>query len=148
MKRIFTILLLVLVGTALLSTFTEEEPSDITGKTPHTASIVYYFHGSKRCATCNKLESYAKEALDQNFANPMKSGKLYWNSLNFTAPEYEHFVKKFNLSFQMVVLVRYKDGKIVRYQKLDKIWELVGNKEKYQKYIKNETETFFGDLIR
>ncbi len=148
MKRIATILLLILVAAAILSTYTKEDSYDVENKKPLKASIVYYLHGAKRCATCNKLESYAKETLDQNFAQAMQSGKLFWQSTNYEEAKYEHFVKEFDLSYQMIVLARYEDGKLVRHKKLDKVWKLVNDKDAYQKYIKGETSAFFGNLIK
>ena len=31
--------------------------------------IAYYFHGTRRCATCKKLEAYSKEAIETGSSN-------------------------------------------------------------------------------
>jgi len=42
------------------------------------------------------------------------------------------------------VLVEYRDGKIVRWENLDKVWQLVRNKEQFFGYVEDETREFLG----
>ncbi|MFH1514187.1 MAG: hypothetical protein ABIG42_01875 [bacterium] len=44
--------------------------------------IVYYFHITKRCATCLRIEKYFNEAIITGFLPEMTIGKLEFSSIN------------------------------------------------------------------
>lgn len=104
-----------------------------------TVLIAYYFHGDKRCITCKHLEEYTLETLQSNFADKLAAGKIKWEVINTDTPENAHYVSDFKLFSKSVVLVNSKDGKIVSWRNLDKIWQLVKNKDAYMTYIKSQT---------
>lgn len=103
---------------------------------------VYYFHGTFRCPTCHKLEKYAKEAIESNFKNDLASGKLSFKMVNVENKSNEHFAKDYQLYTKSVVLSLTKDGKEIRYKNLDKIWEYVRNKDRYENYVRDEVAAF------
>ncbi len=102
----------------------------------------YYFHGAFRCPTCHKLEEYAKEAIESNFKKDLASGKLSFKIVNVENKGNEHFVQDYQLYTKSVVLSLSKDGKEVRSKNLDKIWQLVRNKEQYENYVRDEVAAF------
>ena len=102
----------------------------------------YYFHGTFRCPTCQKLEEYAKEAIESNFKTDLASGKLSFRIVNVENKGNEHFVQDYQLYTKAVVLSLSKDGKEVRSKNLDKIWQLVRNREQYQSYVRAEVAAF------
>ena len=87
--------------------------------------VAFYFHGNVRCATCKKIEAYADEAVQQGFAEALEDGALTWRVVNIDEPENKHFVQDFQLVTRSVVLAEYRDGKVVRWENLDKVWQLV-----------------------
>ncbi|MHC4076762.1 MAG: nitrophenyl compound nitroreductase subunit ArsF family protein, partial [Planctomycetota bacterium] len=97
--------------------------------------IVYYFHGDQRCATCHKLETYAKEALDTYFADKIASKKIVWKVVNVDRTENSHFIQDYKLVTKSVVLSEVAHGKEVGWKNLDQIWQKVGNKESYLQYV-------------
>lgn len=102
----------------------------------------YYFHGTFRCPTCHKLEEYAKEAIENNFKNDLASGKLSFKIVNVENKGNEHFAKDYQLYTKSVVLSLTRDGKEIRYKNLDKVWEYVRNKDRYENYVRDEVATF------
>ncbi|MFA5168481.1 MAG: nitrophenyl compound nitroreductase subunit ArsF family protein [Candidatus Omnitrophota bacterium] len=102
----------------------------------------YYFHGTFRCPTCHKLEQYAKEAIEANFKDVLTSGKLAFKVVNVEGKGNEHFVNDYQLYTKTLILSRVKDGKEIRSRNLDKIWEYVGNKDRYENYVRNEVAAF------
>jgi len=102
----------------------------------------YYFHGTFRCPTCHKLEEYAKEAIESNFKNDLASGKLSFKIVNVEEKGNEHFAKDYQLYTKSVVLSLTKDGKEIRSKNLDKIWEYVRNKDRYENYVRDEVAAF------
>lgn len=102
----------------------------------------YYFHGSMRCPTCHKLEQYSKEAIESNFKSELASEKLEFKVVNIEEKGNVHFVNDYQLYTKALVLSLVKDGKEAKSKNLNKIWELVGNKDKFVEYIKVELADF------
>ncbi len=108
--------------------------------------VVYYFHGNARCSSCYKLEQYAKESIEQNFADELKSGKIVFEIVNVDKPENDHFVADYQLYTKSVVLSLVKDGKQVKYKNLERVWNLLKDQNKYHEYIRDEIKPFLGEL--
>lgn len=104
--------------------------------------VVYYLHNNFRCPNCYKIENYTKEAVNQNFSKELKDGKLVFKVINFDENPNKHYVEDYQLYTKSVVLSKTKDGKQVQWKNLDKIWTLLGDKKKFQEYIKTETTNF------
>lgn len=107
-----------------------------------TKIVAYYFHGTARCPTCIKLESYAHEAIEDSFKDELKAGRIEWRVVNTDDAGNRHFVKDFSLDGKSVVLVAVQGDRQLSWKNLDKIWDLVGSKDEYKKYIRKETSGF------
>lgn len=70
---------------------------------------VYYFHNTRRCATCEAVESVTKSALKENYAEQMENGKITFQSLNVEDDANEPLARKLKVSGQTLLFV--KDGK-------------------------------------
>lgn len=62
--------------------------------------------------------------------------------INIDDKENEHFIKDYDLYMQAVILSKIVDDKEIMNKNLDKIWDLVENKEKYYLYIEKEIKEF------
>ncbi len=108
--------------------------------------VVYYFHGNARCPSCYKLEQYAKEALEQNFANELKDGRVVFKVVNLDQAGNDHFVADYQLYTKSVVLSLVKNGKQVKYKNLEKVWDLLRDQNQYHAYVRDEIKPFLGEL--
>ena len=106
--------------------------------------VAIYFHGNARCATCRKIEAYADEAIAQGFVDELASGRLAWRVVNIDEPGNKHFIEDFQLVTRSVVLVEYREGEVVRWENLDKVWQLVRSKDRFVGYVQGETSEFLG----
>ncbi|RPJ87468.1 MAG: hypothetical protein EHM18_00975 [Acidobacteria bacterium] len=104
--------------------------------------IAYYFHGTTRCNTCRTIEAYALEAVQRGFGDALKAGKIEWRPLNVEEPANRHFIKDYQLYTRSVVLASYQGDKQLRWKNLDKVWELVGDKGQFTRYVQGEVKTF------
>ena len=104
-----------------------------------------YFHGNVRCATCKKIESYADEAVQSGFPKALEDGALAWRVFNIDEAENTHFIQDFQLVTRSVVLAEYREGKVVRWENLDKVWQLVRSKDSFVDYIQSETREFLAE---
>ena len=114
-----------------------------TGSTISDSSlIVYYFHTNFRCVSCRNIEKYTKEALEKFFFDDIASGKIDFQVVNTEEPLNKHFVQDYQLYTKSVVFSKISDGKEVKFKNLDKVWNLLRNKNKFFEYIKEETNSF------
>lgn len=102
--------------------------------------VVYYFHGNRRCPTCNAIEKYTRETLENNYLDKINNEELKWEIVNIEASEKQHFINDFQLRSSGPVIVQYKDGNIVKWKSLDKVWQLVRDKNEFTIYIDEEIE--------
>lgn len=99
--------------------------------------IVYYFYTSFRCSRCRKFENYTREAVQSGFAQELRGGRVEFQTLNIEEPANTHFVQDYQLVTKSVVIVDIKDGKQAQWSNLNQIWELVGNRDAFIKYIQD-----------
>ncbi len=107
-----------------------------------TKVIAYYFHGTQRCPTCRKLEAYSLESIEKKFAAELRQGLLEWQVVNVDEPENEHFVDDYGLYTRSLVVVRVDGGHQVEWKNLERIWELVDDREAFFDYVQQETATY------
>jgi hypothetical protein len=100
--------------------------------------IAYYFHRTIRCHGCLEIEAAAKRVIETYFANQLADKKLIWMPFNLDEPGGEEFSKKFDVSMSTLVIVKEKDGNLIEYEKLEKVWRLIADKEGFSKYITEE----------
>jgi len=91
------------------------------------------------------MEKYSKEAIEANFQDDLASGRLEFKAINVEERNNEHFVDDYKLYTKSLILSRIKDGKEVESKNLDKIWELVRNKQKFTDYVRGEIKEFMQD---
>jgi len=137
MRILLVILIIVLVASGAVVAFAAQEA--VSSKV-----VVYYFHGTFRCSTCYKLEQYSKEAVDTNFKDALASGKLEFKVINIEDKGNEHFGKDYQLYTKSLILSLVRDGKQTKWKNLDKIWEYVGNKQRFIDYVKSQ----IADLLK
>lgn len=104
--------------------------------------IVYYFYTTARCASCLKIEQYTKESLEKFFSDEIASGKVDFQMLKIDEPQNKHYIQDYQLYTKSVVLSKIVEGKEEKFKNLDKVWQLLRNKEKFYVYIKDETLKF------
>jgi len=107
--------------------------------------IAYYFHGSRRCSSCRKIEAYSQEAIEQGFANELEEGKLEWIVINTDLPQNKRFVEDYQLYTKSLIISKVEDGKQIEWKNLEKVWELLRNKKAFLKYVQDEVRALLGE---
>ncbi len=113
-------------------------------KAPEHQVIAYYFHGTRRCVTCQTIEAYAEESLRGEFSGELESGKLVWQPVNVDTPENKHFIQDYQLTTRSVVLVEMLGGKQKQWKNLSQVWALVRDKPAFIAHIQEETKKLLG----
>lgn len=107
--------------------------------------IVYYLHTTARCTNCLKIEAYTASAVTGGFGVPLSDGRLEWKVVNTDEPQNFHFVEDYELFTKSVVVSEVRDGKEVRWKRLDKVWDFLGDQQAFEKYVKDEVRMYLGD---
>jgi hypothetical protein len=107
---------------------------------------VYYFFTNVRCSRCYAFEKFTKEALERYFTPELNSGKIIFKPLNIDQKENQHFMKEYQLYTKAVVISMVNGDKEIKHKNLPKIWEYVGDKEKFYNYIKTETNQYLEEV--
>lgn len=67
---------------------------------------VYYFHMSRRCATCLAVEAESEAALKKLYPEQMESGLITFQGINLEEESSEPLAKKFQVSGQTLLIVK------------------------------------------
>ena len=67
---------------------------------------VYYFHNTKRCATCNAVEDETLMALQMFYPEQSEAGTIEFTSLNLEEEEGESMAESLEVSGQTLLLVK------------------------------------------
>jgi len=108
----------------------------------------YYFHGHYRCAACNRIEEFTQDAIRNGFPVELKDGSLSFESVNVEEPQNRHFIRDYDLVSKSVVLSLKAGDDEVRFRNLQNVWRLLGSKEKFEAYVKDETRAMLMEVNR
>jgi len=114
MKKLFSFLLTLVFVTSVLScnTGNTTTPVNTTVSSGAAKKIeVYYFHFTRRCATCNAVETVTIEALKEYFPEKVKSGDITFKSLNLEEDSSKPTAEKLKVEGQQLLFVC--NGKII-----------------------------------
>jgi len=107
--------------------------------------IAYYFHATQRCPTCLRMERYAREAIADAYSAELATGRVQWQSVNYDDPANEHFVQRYGLYASALILVPGEAGIPPGGQKLERIWDLVGDEAAFKTYVLDEAAKLLGN---
>ncbi len=127
-------------GSSMPSVSGKAEKAEGDGTSPEV--IAYYFHTTRRCISCRKIEEYSREAIESGFAEELKKGTLEFLSINIDEPENKHFIKDYRLYTKSLIISDMENGKQKEWKNLTEIWKLLRTKDRFFKYVQNEISSY------
>lgn len=110
--------------------------NDATAKAIHPDGVtVINFHGQTRCRTCITIGDLAKKTIDEEFVAEEKNDKIRWAHINYEEAPNGHFVEDYELVSSTVVITLWKDGKEVKWNRLDGVWDYVSDEPAFRTYV-------------
>lgn len=106
--------------------------------------VVYYFMTTYRCPSCHFIEETTRKAIDESFADEIKSGRMIFTMINVEEKGNERFADYYKLYTKTVILSDTRDGRETRWTNLDKVWQLIGNEQRFKAYIVKEVKSYLG----
>ncbi|MBD3220288.1 hypothetical protein GF314_03520 [bacterium] len=113
---------------------------------PDDGLVVYYFHGYKRCPTCNKIEALAEKTIWEGFDARLRDGTIVFRAVNIETDDHRHFVQDYALATKVVVISERRDGREVGWRRLDEVWQKIGDDDAYRRYIASNVRECLGEL--
>jgi hypothetical protein len=107
--------------------------------------IVFYFHRTERCTTCKAIEADTDRIIKIIFAQQLAEGTLKWIPFNLDDEGGEELRKQFDINSSTLLVAKVINGDYVKHKKLEKVWELVGKKEDFSRYVIDEINMYLSD---
>ena len=107
--------------------------------------VVYCFHAAVRCPTCLNMEAFAREAVEEGFADWLARGRIEFRSVDVQKRDNEHFCDDYQLVGPEVVLVQWRDGRVERRENLIDSVALLRDKGRFIRRVQERVRAIAGD---
>jgi len=138
MRLLKTILTALIMLPMICACNAQSSEKKVQGQDNQVSNIeVYYFHFTRRCATCNAVEEKTVEFLKELYPEKMEGKEIVFQSLNLDEADAKEVAEKLGVSGQALIFL--KEG-----QKVDLTSEgfmnTRNNPEKFKEKVKETVE--------
>jgi hypothetical protein len=107
MKKLFCIIIIAAIIAGI--TACSDNSSSSSGATATLKAgkkvEIYYFHFTRRCATCMKVETVSKEVLETQYPEQVKKGDIFFQSVNLDEKDGATLGEKFKIEGQTLIVI-------------------------------------------
>jgi hypothetical protein len=96
---------------------------------------VTYLRSSFRCITCNLVETLTDDLIRGEFAHQIEAGRLDWRTVDYLQDR--QLARRYQVSGNMIVVARLERGEEVAAIRLDRVLELVTDRESFLGYVRS-----------
>lgn len=107
MNKVISLMVLMMMAFGIFActgTASEEANTASTGMLAQKVEV-FYFHFTRRCATCQKVESESKKAVEVLYPEQVKKGEITFQSVNLDEKEGEAIGAKYKIESQTLVVI-------------------------------------------
>jgi hypothetical protein len=95
---------------------------------------VIYMHRTLRCVSCLMIEKMASETIHDDFGAKLADGTVDWQTMDFWARK--DMAQRYGVDAPTVVVITYVDGREKSFQRLDQLWDLKLQPEKFKEVVR------------
>jgi hypothetical protein len=106
MKLLKSSILITLVAITLVACNAQSKESPKSAVVLSEDVQIYYFHNTKRCATCNAVEDETKVALEMFYKDKVEAGTVAFVSLNLEEEKGAEMAQVLQISGQTLLIVK------------------------------------------
>jgi hypothetical protein len=106
MKALKPSLLFLCIAMILFSCKTQTNENQTSESVASNDVQVYYFHNTKRCATCNAVENETRVALEMFYKDQMTTGTMEFTSLNLEEDQGKEMAQSMRVSGQTLLITK------------------------------------------
>ncbi|MFA7142355.1 MAG: nitrophenyl compound nitroreductase subunit ArsF family protein [Candidatus Paceibacterota bacterium] len=105
MKKIFLFSFMIAFLSGSISCEAQKKQQEKAGNTLSDKVEVYYFHYTRRCVTCNAVETETRKALETLYPEMVKNGKVAFTSVNLDEAGSKSVAEKCKASGQSLLVI-------------------------------------------
>ena len=139
-KNLLLAFVLITIGFALGKHYAAKTTVEINNIEKISLVRVYYLHANRRCDSCNQIQEMTEQLLYGKYSEEIADDKIEFSQVNFQ--ENKTLAKRFDIRSSCVVVANIKDGKIIAYQRLDKVWELFQKPADFNAYVNKAIQVY------
>jgi len=109
---------------------------------PDDRVVVMYFHRTQRCPTCQKMGSYAEEAVQQGFAQQVADGRVEFHFIDFQKEANQALKKGYGVTGPSLIVAQVREGKVAEHKNLRDIWAKAGDKAAFLDYVREQVAAY------
>jgi hypothetical protein len=106
MKKTALLATILLITLSSISCNSQSKDKAVAQKVGSSDVNVYYFHFTRRCATCLAVEENARKAVGALYPNEVKAGAYSFTALNLDEANTKVIADKLGVGGQSLLLVR------------------------------------------
>ncbi len=114
----------------------------LAAEPPPDRVVVMYFHRTLRCPTCLRMETYARQALQEAFAQQLQNGQVAFYSIDFQDERNARFTKVYRIVEPSLIVVKVVNNKGVEFKNLEEIWFKIRRQEEFLRYVQTEVAEY------
>ena len=97
--------------------------------------VVYYFHNTRRCATCLGIQKAIEETIDSKFQKDIDADMLVFKELNMEEAANKKYVAQFQLTFGTMIVAAEAKGETRKWENAGKVWEFAQSPGDLKAYV-------------
>jgi hypothetical protein len=112
MKQLFVTSIAIMLVFMQFSSSGQTEQKQTGTESEMTSQVgVYYFHFTRRCATCLAVEENSKKAMEELYPEQIKTGEYFFKGINLDEESSNDIAKELGVGMQTLMVV-HGDEKI------------------------------------
>lgn len=112
MKKLITVGIALIMVSVQFSCIGQAEQTQTSTESQLTSQVgVYYFHFTRRCATCIAVEENSKKAVEELYPDQVKTGEYFFKGVNLDEESSKDIAKELGIGMQALLVV-HGDEKI------------------------------------
>jgi hypothetical protein len=109
---------------------------------PADRVLAMYFHRTERCPTCQKMGSYAEEAVTTGFADEIEAGTVEFHYIDFEDEKNAKMKEGYGVTGPALIVAKIAENKVAQFKDLEEIWAKVGDKKDFLKYVQENVAAY------
>ena len=125
--------------------------------------VVFYFHNTWRCSSCNSIESLTRAAIfggrgensnsgssfeiESPFSALIDDGTLTFEAININLEENKPRFETFGKPTKLPIIAALRDGQVIGFEVFGQVWRLLGDNEAFVAYIQQQAGLFINRLM-
>jgi len=121
---------------------TSDSGGEVASEVHPDGIVVTYFTTDVRCKSCLTIESLTRAAMEEGFAEELALGDVRFETRNLDRPQNATYARSYELAFKTVVIAEWRDGKQLRWQRMDDVWSLFDDPSTFKSYLARQVTDY------